>query len=61
MELPWWIDVVLLSLAVFLWFKAAGLMRENRKLKDIIRHLEGWNRKESEPEEKGQGGAEGES
>ena len=63
-EMPWWVGVALIVVIVVLTRKVALLMRENKKIRDIVRHLEGvgsTRRKEEEPEELGTGDAEGQS
>jgi hypothetical protein len=63
-DATWWIDVMLLCVIAGIVRKVIVLARENGKLRDIIRHLEGVGnskRKEEESEELGCGDAEGQS
>jgi|GEM_PF-6372848 hypothetical protein len=60
----WWIDIVLIVVIAVLARKVMVLTNENRKIRDIMRRLEGVGtpkRKDEEPEERGHGDAEGQS
>lgn len=60
----WWVDIVLIAVIAVLTRKVMVLTHENRKIRDIMRRLEGVGvpkRKDEEPEERGHGDSEGQS